>query len=143
MNILRFLTPKNQVVYLYNDFTLRQAMEKMEYHHYTAVPVINRQGEYVDILTEGDILWALKDVRGFDLKVAEQTPLNEVKRHSHKAPIGVNSDIEDLMSLAINQNFVPVIDDTNVFIGIVTRKDILQYCANLINIEKAGAASGQ
>lgn len=132
MNILRFLTPKSQVVYLYDDFSLRQAMEKMEYHHYTAVPVINRQGEYVDILTEGDILWALKDLCGFDLKTAEQTPLKDVKRHSQKAPIGVSSDIEDLMSLAINQNFVPVIDDTKVFIGIVTRKDIMQCCVNLL-----------
>ncbi len=136
MNILRFLTPKNQVVYLYDDFTLRQAMEKMEYHRYTAVPVINRRGEYEDILTEGDILWALKDICGFDLKVAEQTPLKEVRRHSRKAPIGVNSNIEDLMSLAINQNFVPVIDDTRVFIGIVTRKDILQYCAGLMDRNK-------
>lgn len=135
MNILRFLTPKNQVVYLYDDFTLRQAMEKMEYHRYTAVPVINRQGEYVDILTEGDILWALKDRCAFDLRLAEQTPLKSVQRHSHKAPIGVNSNIEDLMSLAINQNFVPVIDDTKVFIGIVTRKDILQYCATLFKHE--------
>lgn len=126
------MTPKNQVVYLYDDFSLRQAMEKMEYHHYTAVPVINRSGEYVDILTEGDILWALKDHCCFDMRLAEQTPLRSVKRHSQKSPIGVNANIEDLMSLAINQNFVPVIDDTKVFIGIVTRKDILQYCAGLI-----------
>ena len=135
MNILRFLTPKNQVVYLYDDFTLRQAMEKLEYHRYTAVPVINRRGEYVDILTEGDILWALKDRCAFDLRLAEQTPLRDVQRHSNKDPIGVNSNIEDLMSLAINQNFVPVIDDTKVFIGIVTRKDILQYCAGLLKHE--------
>ncbi|MCH5188253.1 MAG: CBS domain-containing protein [Oscillospiraceae bacterium] len=136
MNILRFLTPKSQVVYLYSDFTLRQAMEKMEYHRYTAVPVINRSGEYVDILTEGDVLWSLKNTCNFDLRVAEQTPLSEVHRHSHKDPIGAGSDIEDLMSLAINQNFVPVIDDTNVFIGIVTRKDIMQYCFSKLNETK-------
>ncbi len=133
MNILRFLTPKSQVVYLYNDYTLRQAMEKMEYHKYSAVPVINRNGEYVDILTEGDVLWSLKNQCGFDLRIAEQTPLSEVSRHSYKAPIGAGANIEDLMSLAINQNFVPVIDDTNVFIGIVTRKDIMQFCFNKLN----------
>lgn len=108
-------------------------MEKMEHHRYTAVPVINRNGEYVDIVTEGDILWALKDHCSFDLRAAEQTPLSEVSRHSFKTPIGINSNMEDLMSLAINQNFVPIIDDTNVFIGIVTRKDILQYCSRLIS----------
>lgn len=117
-------------MYLYSDFTLRQAMEKMEYHRYTSVPVIDRDGAYVDILTEGDVLWSLKNMCNFDLRAAEQTPLSEVHRHSRKDPIGAGADIEDLMSLAINQNFVPVIDDTNVFIGIVTRKDILQYCFN-------------
>ncbi len=128
MNVLRFLTPKSQVVYLYSDYTLRQAMEKMEFHRYTAVPVINRSGEYSDIITEGDVLWSLKNECNFDLRIAEQTPLSQVKRHSYKEPIGVGADMEDLKSLAVNQNFVPVIDDTGVFIGIVTRKDILQYC---------------
>ena len=32
----------------------------------------------------------------------------------------------------MNQNFVPVIDDRKVFIGIVTRRDILQYCYNAV-----------
>lgn len=132
MNILRFLTPKSKVVYLYSDYTLRQAMEKMEFHRYTAVPVINRNGEYEDILTEGDVLWSLKNECNFDLKAAEQTPLSQVRRHSHKEPIGISNNIEDLKNLAVNQNFVPVIDDTGVFIGIVTRKDILQYCFSMI-----------
>lgn len=137
MNILRFLTPKSNVVYLYSDYTLRQAIEKMEYHRYTAVPVIDRNGEYKDILTEGDVLWSLKNECNLDLKAAEQTPLSQVHRHSHKDPIGVNADIEDLKNLAVNQNFVPVIDDTGVFIGIVTRKDILQYCFD--KIEQMGS----
>ena len=31
------------------------------------------------------------------------------------------------MSKAVNQNFVPVVDDKDIFIGIITRKDIIQY----------------
>ena len=61
MNILFYLVPKSEVMYLYDDYSLRQAMEKMEYHKYSAVPIINRAGNYVGTLTEGDILWELKD----------------------------------------------------------------------------------
>ena len=37
------------------------------------------------------------------------------------------SNMEDLLDLTLNQNFVPVVDDLNRFIGIITRKDIIKY----------------
>ena len=39
----------------------------------------------------------------------------------------MNASLEDLFLMAQNQNFVPVTDDLGSFIGIVTRRDILQY----------------
>ncbi len=58
MNILFFLTPKSEVAYIYDDDTLRQALEKMEYHRYTAVPIIDhKDGTYIGTITEGDLLW--------------------------------------------------------------------------------------
>ena len=35
--------------------------------------------------------------------------------------------MEDLLEKTLNQNFVPVVDDLNHFIGIITRKDVIQY----------------
>ena len=58
-NILFFLTPKAMCVYLHDDFTIRQALEKMEASAYAALPILNRRGEYRGTLTEGDLLWAL------------------------------------------------------------------------------------
>lgn len=43
MNILFFITPKSETAYLYDDCSLRQAIEKIEYHKYTAVPVLNKR----------------------------------------------------------------------------------------------------
>ena len=60
MNILFYLITKNEIVYIYDDYTVRQTMEKMEYHRYASVPIINRKGNYVGSLTEGDLLWELK-----------------------------------------------------------------------------------
>ena len=128
MNILFYLVPKSEVMYLYDDYSLRQAMEKMEYHKYSAVPIINRAGNYVGTLTEGDILWELKDRKLSNLHEAEEIMLRHTNRKRDNEPVNVNCNIEDLVMTSMNQNFVPVIDDNGIFIGIVTRKSIIEYC---------------
>ena len=128
MNILFFMKPKGEVSYLYDDFSMRQGLEKLERSGYTAIPVINRRGEYEGTITEGDFLWALKNKFSLDLKQAEEVPLETVKRRTRGEPISINANMEDLVSKAMNQNFVPVIDDKGIFIGIVTRKDIIEFC---------------
>ena len=128
MNILFYLVPKSEVMYLYDDYSLRQAMEKMEYHKYSAVPIINRAGNYVGTLTEGDILWELKDRKLANLQEAEEIMLRHTNRKRDNEPVNVNCNIEDLVMTSMNQNFVPVIDDNGIFIGIVTRKSIIEYC---------------
>ena len=128
MNILFYLVPKSEVMYLYDDYSLRQAMEKMEYHKYSAGPIINRAGNYVGTLTEGDILWELKDRKLSNLHEAEEIMLRHTNRKRDNEPVNVNCNIEDLVMTSMNQNFVPVIDDNGIFIGIVTRKSIIEYC---------------
>lgn len=130
MNVLFFLKPKSEVIYLYEDFSLRQALEKMEYYRYSAVPIINRQGSYVGTITEGDLLWNIKDKYLLDLHKAEDIPLTKIDRRWYNDPVNVNCEIEDLVLTSMNQNFVPVIDDNQIFIGIITRKDIIEYCYN-------------
>ena len=128
MNVLFFLTPKSEVAYIYDDETLRQALEKMEYHKYSAVPVISRQGQYVGTITEGDMLWGIKNQYNLSLRDAEKISVSTVRRRSDNRPVYVNASMEDLIDKALNQNFVPVVDDQKNFIGIITRKDIIRYC---------------
>ena len=133
MNILFFLTPKSDVAFLYEDFTLRQALEKMEHRKYSAIPVLSREGEYIDTITEGDILWEIIHKYDFNMAKAERVPLTEIKRRMKVEAVSIDTKIEDLMLKSMGQNFVPVIDDKKKFIGIVTRKDILQYCYGKLN----------
>ena len=116
MNILFYLVPKSEIAYIYDDYTVRQAMEKLEYYRYSSVPIINRKGSYVGSLTEGDILWGLKERGIMDVKETEELLVN------------INCDMEDLILPSMNQNFIPVIDDNRTFIGIVTRRSIISYC---------------
>ena len=128
MNILFFLTPKDTVEFIYDDFTLRQTIEKMEHHKYTAIPVLTKEGTYIGTITEGDILRLLKDKYSLNLQEAEDFPIKQVPRRWHNNPVDINCNVEDLFLTAMAQNFIPVVDDKGKFIGIVTRKDILEYC---------------
>ena len=128
MNIAFFLTPKNEVVCENLEASMRQVMEKMEFHGYTAIPLINKGGKYVGTLTEGDLLWKLKNTPELNFKNAESVKVSNIERRvSHKS-VSINSDIESLINLSVSQNFVPVIDDNGIFIGIIKRSDIINYC---------------
>ncbi len=128
MNILFFLKPKCEVAHLVNDCTVRQALEKMRSSGYTAVPVIDRNGRYVSTVTEGDFLWFFLSYNSDNiLKIAELTPLSSLTPRTQNKAVSVNAKLEDLLLMMMNQNFVPVTDDRDIFIGIITRKDILQY----------------
>ena len=128
MNVLFFLKPKGELAYIYDDCSLRQGLEKLERSGFTAIPMINKEGKYIGTITEGDFLWSLKNKFSLDLKMAEDVPIQAVRRRMRFEPISIDSNMEDLITKAMNQNFVPVIDDKGIFIGIVTRKDIIDFC---------------
>lgn len=127
-NIFSLLKPKALTAYIYSDLTLRQAIEKMKHHGYTAIPVINREGEYVKTIAEGDFLWFMLAHDIGDITELERYSVADVPKRVKCEPVAVNSTFEELFRLSMNQNFVPVEDDRKKFIGIVTRRDILQAC---------------
>ena len=127
-NILFFLLPKAMCAYLYDDATIRQAIEKMEAAGYTSIPILNKQGEYRGTLTEGDLLWALRCLCDLDMRQADAHRISEISRRKDNVPVRVTTSMHDLIDRASTQNFVPVVDDKEAFIGIVTRRSIIQYC---------------
>ena len=127
-NILFFLMPKAMCAYVYDDFTIRQALEKMEAAGFAALPILNKRGEYRGTLTEGDLLWAIKNMCYMDMRQAEARRIMEISRRRDNVPVKVTTSMHDLVERASGQNFVPVVDDKDTFIGIVTRSAIIKYC---------------
>ena len=127
-NILFFLTPKAMCAFVYDDYTIRQALEKMESSGFAALPILSKRGEYRGTLTEGDLLWALKNLCYLDMRQAEARRIMEIARRKDHIPVRVTATVHDLIDRSTHQNFVPVVDDKGDFIGIVTRKAIIKYC---------------
>lgn len=139
MNVAMFLLPKNETVYLNSSITMRQALEKMEYHRYSAIPIIDQEGKYKGTVTEGDLLWTMKNTPGLDFKATEKFLLKDVPLRMNNKPVSIDAHIEDLITLAIDQNFIPIIDDQGIYVGIVRRREILEYCKKLIKSKQTEA----
>jgi CBS domain-containing protein len=111
--------------------TLRQGAEKLRRSGFSAIPVIDIEDRYVGVISVGDILWntlafnqSLDDIT---MKKMEQMTVREFIQNGKVKPACIDTAMEHLLERAISQNFVPVVDDRNVFIGIVTRSDIIKY----------------
>ena len=138
MNIAYFLIPKHEVAYLYDDYTFRQGLEKMRHHGYTAIPVISRDGKYIGTVSEGDFLWRLLSqdsslTTTCTMKDMEKLEIRDILRGNSYPPVRITVTMEELLHSAMNQNFIPVVDDLGNFTGIVTRKDIIRYFAEQKN----------
>ena len=127
INVLFLLTPKASCTFIYEDYTIRQALERMEPSRFSSIPVLRRSGEYVGTITEGDLLWAIKNNYMMNMRDAESHPVTEVARRKDYRPVTVTTGPEELLRMAVDQNFVPIVDDKDSFIGIVTRQRIMQY----------------
>ena len=136
-NILFFLTPKAMCSHVMADDTLRQALARMESARYAALPIVDKKGEYCGTLTEGDVLWALKNKCDLDIHAAEHIRIMDIAHRKDNTPVKVDAAMEDLIERASSQNFIPVVDDKNTFIGIVTRRSIIKYCRKVLFPTKA------
>lgn len=127
MKISDFLFPKYKVAYINSTASMQEALEILEKNQYTAIPVINGEGKYVGTLSEGDLLWKMKNTSGLSFQNLDIIKVSEIKRRIHNESVSVKANLEDMLHLAADQNFVPVVDDNQIFIGIIRRKDIIEY----------------
>lgn len=128
MNILFCLTPKNDVDYIYDDASVFKAMQIMEKRHYYEIPLISKSaGAFIGTVSAGDILGCIKENFNLSIKDSADFPVRNVRRIRDYKSVKGNAKIEDIIELMLSQNFVPVVDDDNTFIGIVTRGDVIKY----------------
>ena len=138
MNVISLLTPKTNVAWLYEDWTIRQGLEKLRFHGYTAIPVLAKDGSYVGTVSEGDFLWCLLDQGSGDIQTQEKQPLRRVILPGFNPAVRIDVALEELVERALRQSFIPVVDDRGAFVGIVTRQNIIKRLT-VLNVEQPAA----
>lgn len=127
MNLFYLLKPKSTVVYLNKNVTLRSGLAVMRQNGYTAVPVIDESGEYIGTVSEGDFLWHVLEYPRLSDSFWDQYHVIDIVNEERNRPVKSDVGMEELLLRVMDQNFVPVVDDRNTFVGIITRKAIIHY----------------
>ncbi|MCR5741115.1 MAG: CBS domain-containing protein [Gammaproteobacteria bacterium] len=126
-NIFDFFTPKSETYYLNINNTLRQALERFDFHKFTVVPVIDDEGKYVSSISDGDILRFIKNEYKFNFDEAELVKISSVPIYREYKPLSIDTPFEEIYKLSLDQNFIPLVDSSNHYIGIIKRKTIISY----------------
>lgn len=127
MNIFRFVIPKSLVEYITVDSTVRQALEKMRFHRYTAIPVIDGEGKYLGTVHNDDLFRYFLENGNFETRGAEKDPISLILDPTYNKPLSHTDSMLTLIDRVKEHNFVPVVDDRGCFIGIILRRDVLNY----------------
>lgn len=130
MNLAKLMIPKCSTACLQENSSVRQGLEIMRRHGYTAIPVLNEKGLYMGSVTEGDFLRHIMRVGSTDLKDHERYLVKDIFRPDFCEALPINANEEEVISVALNQNYVPIVDGRNCLSGIVTRKAVIQYLSD-------------
>ena len=104
-----------------------------------------KTGKYIGTLSEGDLLRTLRKGDVSSSGVLNRSVMTVHHKRDYKS-VRADSDIEELFAYVTEQNFVPVVDDTGVLIGIVLRSSILEFVFKNRSAQPAfrpGAVSGR
>ncbi|OPH57657.1 inosine-5-monophosphate dehydrogenase [Paenibacillus ferrarius] len=127
MKTASFLLPKDKVSFITSTSSMKEALEQLEQHYYTALPIVDENGKYVGTLSEGDLLWTMKNTPGLTFDNMDHIQVSNIEKHIRNESVSLHAHMEDMLALAADQNFVPVVDDDHLFVGIIRRKDIIEY----------------
>lgn len=126
VNIAKIMTPKIATAFLHSDDTVRQALESMKVHGYTAIPVLDENDQYLGAITEGDLLRHVMSVGTTDMVAQEDYRITDIFRKDFCPPLDLFAPYQRITEAAMRQNFIPIVDDRGCFCGIVTRRAIIE-----------------
>lgn len=122
MNIFSILVPKQMLTYLNCQDDLDKALEFFVGSGYTAVPVVDDEGKFMGVVSEGDFL---RNVIEYGVEKLAEYKVKDILRDNSNAFILNTAGKEKIMEMILDKNFIPVVDDRHCFIGIITRRSII------------------
>ncbi len=126
-SLLSMLVPKKGTYYLENGTTLRNAIEKFKVHKFSVIPLIDKEGKFIRTISEGDLLRFITSFANYDVKASEMVLIDEIESYRPYQALNINASLIEVLALSLEQNFIPLVDDRGLYIGIVKRKEILEY----------------
>lgn len=135
INIAKLMMPIVSTVHICDDATVRQGMEIFQRYGYTAIPVVDHNGRYLGCVTEGDFWRHMCRIGSTDKKQQEHYRISEIYRPDFCEPLMIEADIQEAVSVALKQNFIPIVDGRGYLSGLLTRQALIRYLAELALVQ--------
>lgn len=119
------VTPFKNISMVFEDNTIAHAMLILRESNYTQIPVLNYDKKFIGLISLHQIYKKL----GEDLFKNFENLENILVKDAidfHFASIKEDYEIEDVLRLLIDYNFVNILNDNDQFVGMITRSSILK-----------------
>ena len=118
-----FLVPAENVATVLYNHPLNHALLVLSKVGYSKIPVLDSE----DL---SNVVERMMDLTGFSMDNLEGLTAADVME-VNVACIKEDGELEDMLHLLVDQAFLPIVNEENVFVGIITRKEILKSVNHL------------
>ncbi|MGO3732770.1 MAG: cyclic-di-AMP-binding protein CbpB [Vagococcus sp.] len=131
-NEANLLVEGENVATLMDTNNLEHALLVLTNIGYSRIPVLNKDEKFVGLVSLSNVVSEMFETEKIDpdrlshILVADVMD-TDVKTVSVSTPY----NIEKILNLLVNTNFIPAVDDDNNFKGIITRREILKSVNHL------------
>lgn len=127
--ITSLIIPKEQVVTIDPEWSLERALLILTRKQTSSVPVINAQGQVEGLISKTDILDFMLHISRnkdhFDFSGLSKHQVREAMNRNHQG-IMANSIFSFAFEVLVDRSYIPIIDANKQFVGILTRKVLME-----------------
>lgn len=117
--------PADNVANVMKENPLEHALLVLSQVGYSSIPVLDKDDRFVGLLTLTDVVSKMMELDEIDSDNLSQFTVADVMQ-TDIGTITEKSDLEDILHLLVDANYLPVLDEKGLFKGIITRREILK-----------------
>lgn len=131
-----FIVPADNVATLLYTHPLEHALLILSTVGYAKIPVLDTDDRLIGLVSLANIVEKMMGLTGFDYGLLSNLTVADVME-VNVPTVQHSEDLEDILHLLVDASFLPVVDEQQIFRGIITRKEILKSVNHLVHeVEK-------
>lgn len=131
--MLDFMIPADNVANVIDQHTLSTGLLILTQSNYTMIPVLSAESKLMGVISMSMIIKAVMTVDAIEMERLNELKVRDVML-CQPVRVQANCNLAEVLNYLIDQNFVCVVDGDNRFIGIITRKNVMQRLTHLLHL---------
>lgn len=131
--MLDFMIPADNVANVIDQHTLSTGLLILTQSNYTMIPVLSAESKLMGVISMSMIIKAVMTVDAIEMERLNELKVRDVML-CQPVRVQANCNLAEVLNYLIDQNFVCVVDGDNRFLGIITRKNVMQRLTHLLHL---------